>query len=66
MKLNSAQARGLANFFFDIAKGALLAGLGFSVITPTSLFSKWLFLVNSAFITYFSVRFALELLEGVE
>ena len=66
LKLSSAQAKGLANFFFDVAKGALLAGLGFSVVTPTSLFLKLPFLVNSAFVTYFSVRWALKLLEGIE
>lgn len=62
LRLNHAQAKGLANFFFDVAKGALLAGLGFSVVTPTSLSLRLLSLINSILVTYFSIRLALEFL----
>lgn len=32
--LNQEQAKSLANFFFDIAKGVTLGGLGFATVTP--------------------------------
>ena len=35
--LNSAQAKKLADFFLDIAKGLILGGLGFVTIVPVGL-----------------------------
>lgn len=63
LKLNIRQADKLADFFFDVAKGVLLAGLGFSVVTPLALMGKLTFLLNSTVLAYVSIRFGLELLK---
>lgn len=61
MRLNREQARGLANFFFDVAKGAILGGSGLTVIVPLN-FRLYTILLSVA-AAYMSVRFALSLLE---
>ena len=62
--LNTRQAEGLANFFFDVAKGLVLGGIGFATIVPLELK-----LMSVGFTTVFAlvcVRFALLLLEDVK
>lgn len=61
--LNQEQAKSLANFFFDVAKGVILGGLGFA--TVTSLEVKIFAVLSSLVVTYLLVRFGLILLEDV-
>lgn len=50
LTLNSEQARGLANFFFDVAKGLVLGGIGLSLAVPIGI---------KVFIVFFSSVFAI-------
>lgn len=63
LKLNSDQRRGLASFFFDVAKGLVLGGVGFTVVTAPEL--KVITAVFSSIFAYIFVRFALSLLENI-
>lgn len=58
--LNNAQAKGLAGFFFDVAKGVILGGVGIASIAPLEV--KFAYIVISI-LTYLSLRVALVLLE---
>lgn len=59
--LNAGQAKELARFFFDVAKGLVLGGVGFATVSP---FEVKIITVSSSFIlSYFLVKFALSLLE---
>lgn len=64
--LNKTQCKGMADFFFDVAKGALLAGLGFSVVTPTLLILRLTFFFNGVVFAGGCLYFALWFLRGVD
>jgi|YNPBryantNP2012_1023418.scaffolds.fasta_scaffold07601_5 hypothetical protein len=60
VSLNSKQADGLANFFFDIGKGLVLSGIGSVIIVPEArLIAAFL----STLTAVFCVKLALNLLE---
>lgn len=61
MILNRVQAQELAKFFFDIAKGLVLGGVGFA--TVSSLAVKLTVVVASLFFAYIFVRMGLVLLK---
>ncbi|KKS32180.1 MAG: hypothetical protein UU93_C0009G0018 [Candidatus Amesbacteria bacterium GW2011_GWA2_42_12] len=61
MGFNFEQAKGLSNFFFDIAKGVALGAIGFSVIEPIEI--KVVVGLLSISFVYICVRIALLLLE---
>lgn len=46
--LTRFQAEKLVDFCFDVAKGALLGGFGFTVAVPAQIFGRLLFLVSGA------------------
>ena len=62
--LNSKQAEGLSDFLFDIAKGTLLAAMGFSLgaadAAPVARLGS---LTGGITMTYFCIKNALSLLE---
>lgn len=59
--LNKEQAASLANFFFDVAKGVTLGGLGFATVNPLEI--KLITVLSSLVATYLLVKFGLLLLE---
>lgn len=61
MVLNKAQAQELAQFFFDLAKGFILGGVGFTAITPAEI--KLAMAIASLILTYFCIRIGLTLLK---
>ena len=61
--LNSEQAKGLSNFFFDVAKGLVLGGIGFYVISPFQI--KYITVISSGMLAHGCIKMALTLLEGV-
>jgi hypothetical protein len=61
--LNAAQIKGLANFFFDIAKGFVLSGIGLSTIYPAR--EKFILGIVLVVLALASLRLALSLLKGV-
>lgn len=63
MLLNKTQAQELARFFFDIAKGLVLGGLGLSVVIPLNL--KLLTITLTIVLVYVCIRFGLSLLEDI-
>ena len=63
MILNSIQAKELARFNFDIAKGLILGGVGFAIVTPFEF--KMLLIAIDSIMAYILVRFALILLREV-
>jgi len=62
--LNPIQAKGLANFFFDIAKGLALGGVGLSLKGPAGL--RIVFLSVSLFLTYEFVKAGLFILKDIK
>lgn len=64
ISLNKEQAKGLSNFFFDVAKGISLGGLGF--LSVTDLLSRFLFILAITAIAYTCIVVALTLLKGFE
>lgn len=64
INLNSEQAKGLAGFFFDVAKGLVLGGFGFAVAAPPEV--RTLSVILSSFLTFWCVRNALSLLEDAK
>lgn len=62
--LNSAQIKGLANFFFDIAKGFVLGGVGLTAAYPIE--EKFVLNIISISLAIVSLRIALRLLEEVK
>lgn len=64
MLLNNDQARGLANFFFDIAKGLILGSLGLSLAVPLAV--KVAIVIPSIFFALWCVKMALYLLEDIK
>lgn len=63
MILNKAQAQELAKFFFDLAKGFILGGVGFATIGPIEV--KLTMFVLSLILSYFCIRFGLYLLKEI-
>jgi len=53
----------LSNFFFDVAKGLVLGGIGFYVISPFRI--KYITVISSGMLAYGCIKMALTLLEGV-
>lgn len=62
--LNKEQAKGLSNFFFDVAKGIALGGFGF--ITVTDSLQRLAFIVAVTAIVYTCIVVALTILKGFE
>lgn len=62
--LNAAQAKGLADFFFDVAKGLVLGGVGFATTVPLEF--RLIFGLLVTIFTYACIRIALYLLKEVE
>lgn len=58
--LNREQIKGLASFFFDIAKGSMIGGSGFAYIIPSEI--RLLTLLASVVIGLVCVKFALKIL----
>jgi len=52
----------LANFFFDLAKGLILGGLGLAITLPFEV--KLAILLTSSFLSAWCVKMALSLLGG--
>lgn len=63
MILNKAQAQELARFFFDVAKGLVLGGVGFSTVIPFEL--RLMMIALTATASYILVKLALSLLKEV-
>lgn len=59
--LNDSQAKGLANLFFDLAKGFILGGVGFATVGP--LEAKVVTATSAILLAFLCVKFALSLLE---
>ncbi len=64
LSLNNEQAKGLSNFFFDIAKGLVLGGIGFATFVPSS--AILIFVSLSAIFAFLSIKLALSILEEVK
>ena len=64
VSLNSEQAKGLANFFFDVAKGLVLGGIGFATVLPLGL--KLLSVLAMSILAIICVKIALTLLEEIK
>lgn len=65
LELTSFQAKLLANFFSDIAKGALLSALGFPIIAQLSWNLRILSFASGLFGTIVFLSWALEIARGV-
>lgn len=63
---NSAQAKLLANFSSDLAKGLLLAGISVQIISKEALFYKTLMMSLNAIIAAVFLTIAINLLKGVK
>lgn len=61
--LNEAQSKGLANFFFDLAKGLVLGSLGLSFTIPGSV--RMTIMTVALILAGYCVRLALRLLEEI-
>ena len=59
--LNAVQSQELARFFFDVAKGLTLGGIGFTTIAP--LETKVIVAVLTLTLVYWSIRAGLTLLQ---
>lgn len=64
MGLNAEQSKGLANFYFDVAKGIFLGGVSLAVFNQPQ--TRPFTFVLSAIISYTCVQFALNLLKDVK
>ncbi|MDP3973818.1 MAG: hypothetical protein Q8P92_03215 [Candidatus Daviesbacteria bacterium] len=64
MSLNMEQSKSLAGFFFDVAKGLILGGLGLAVVTPFEV--RLIMVFVSVFLAYTCLRIGLSLLEEVK
>lgn len=63
MILNAEQSKGLANFFFDLAKGLTLGAALSTTIGPVEL--RLFISAISIIFAYFCVKLALTLLENI-
>lgn len=62
--LNSRQADGLANFFFDVGKGVVLGSLGFSAVISKMPFPlRLLNVLGGLALAYICIKMALRILE---
>ena len=61
--LNQQQSEGLADFYFDLAKGFVLGGIGFATASRPE--ARLMALILSLGLAYICVRFGLSLLEEV-
>lgn len=64
--LNSAQAKSLSGFFFDIAKGSLLAALGFTVALSSAFLVRLIFLIANTAIAILFLYIGLSLLKEIK
>ncbi len=64
VQLNEAQIKGLANFFFDIAKGIIIGGSGFAYIIPSEI--RLLTLLSSAIGGLICIVFAIKILSLIK
>lgn len=64
MNFNTAQIKGLADFFFDIAKGFVLGGVGLTAAQPAE--ERFVFSIISILLALIGLRIALRLLEEVK
>lgn len=62
--LNKAQSVELAKFFFDVAKGLILGGIGFSTVIAFEL--RMVMTVLTVMTAYILVRLALSILKEVK
>ena len=62
--LNKVQSVELAKFFFDVAKGLILGGIGFSTVIAFEL--RMVMIVLTAMTAYILVRLALSILKEVK
>jgi hypothetical protein len=60
MNLNRAQTRLLANFCSEMAKGALLSGLGFAFVVPGEPVARAVFTVSALLFAGSALFLALE------
>lgn len=61
--LNHEQARGMANFFFDVAKAVTVGGMGLAAVNPIQ--AKLTVIFFAALATYLCIQLALSFLENV-
>ncbi len=61
MRLNREQAKSLSNFFFDVSKGLVLGGIGFTVVVPWEM--RITAIISSITLAYTCIRIGLSLLE---
>lgn len=64
MVLNKAQAQELAKFFFDLAKGLILGGVGFATVGSIEI--RIITAISSLILAYLCIRFGLALLKEVK
>lgn len=65
LELTSFQAKLLATFFSDVAKGALLTALGFPIVVPLSWELRVLSFTGGLVLAVLSLDAALRIAEGV-
>ena len=61
MQINKEQAKSLSDFFFDVAKGLVLGGIGFTVAVPWEM--RITAITSSTTMAYACIRIGLSLLE---
>lgn len=61
LTFNKEQAKGLAGFYFDVAKGLFLGGVGFATFSQPEV--KLATFIISIILSYFCVKFALVILK---
>lgn len=61
MRLNKEQAKSLSDFFFDVAKGLVLGGIGFTIIVSWEM--RITAIISSTTMAYACIRIGLSLLE---
>lgn len=61
MRFNKEQAKSLSNFFFDVAKGLVLGGIGFTLVVSWEI--RMTAIVSSTAMAYACIRIGLSLLE---
>lgn len=64
MLLNKAQAQELARFFFDVAKGLVLGGVGFATVGSIEI--RMVTILVSLLMSYFCIKFGLTLLKEIK
>lgn len=64
MVFNKAQTTELAKFFFDLAKGLILGGVGFATVGSVEI--RIITAVSSLILSYLCIRFGLALLKEIK